>query len=320
MARRRLGVVLLAGGTVGAEADGLRRALGDPSLGRVPAHVTLVPPVNVADLDAALDVLRSAAAVTRPFRVRLGPPATFLPDNPVLFLAVSGDEVAPLRDRVFRAPLGRALTWPFVPHLTLLDGGPEDRLRAAEVALADYRAELLVDRVHLLEERRRDDGVRVWEPIADAPFAAPAVVGRGGLPLELSESEAMAPDVSAWFSGARAEYDAQTYPGAPGDRRFVLTARRDGAIVGVASGVVRGEEGHLERLITDPTVRGEGVGSHLLAAFASAAAERGATHLTLRVRAGAPAEAFYRARGFAALTELPAWRHGHDFVQLRRPL
>lgn len=313
--------MLLLGGAVGTEVDGLRRALGDPSLGRVPPHVTLVPPVNVADVDAAMAVLRSAGAATRPFPMGLGPPVTFLPDNPVLYLAVSGEEIGPLRDRVFLPPLARTLTWPFVPHTTLLDGGDEDRLRAAEAALADYRATVVCDRLHLLEERRRDDGVRVWEPIADVAFSAPAVVGRGGLPLAIETSASMAPDVAAWFEAAWRADDADAYPAAPADVPVVLTARRDAVgVVGVASGLVRGEEGHLERLVTDPAVRGEGVGSHLLAAFASAAADRGATFVTLRVRAGGPAEAFYRSRGFTTLAELPRWRHGHDFVQLRREL
>jgi hypothetical protein len=56
MGRRRLGVVLLVPDPVRREIDGLRRALGAGSLGRVPAHLTLVPPVNVRedDLEAGL--------------------------------------------------------------------------------------------------------------------------------------------------------------------------------------------------------------------------------------------------------------------------
>jgi ribosomal protein S18 acetylase RimI-like enzyme len=188
-------------------------------------------------------------------------------------------------------------------------------LEAACAALADYRATVVVDRVHLLEERRRpSDGVRVWEPVADAAFTAPAVVGRGGLELSVAVSESMAPDVAAWFGEAWAEHDSRE------DAPLVLVGRRDGAVVGVAKGFVRGPEGHLERLITAPDVRGEGVGSHLLAAFESAAVERGATFLSLRVRVGTPAEGLYRRRGFTTFTELPAWRWGDDFVQLRKPL
>lgn len=320
MPRRRFGVVLLLRGAVGAEVEGVRRALGDPALGRIPPHVTLVPPVNVREQDvgATMDVLRAAADATRPFQMTLGPPTTFLPDNPVLYLAVGGP-VAEVRERVFLPPLARPLTWPFVPHATLLDGGEEARLRAAVEALADYRATVVVDRIDLLEERRRDDGVRVWEPVADVAFGGRAVVARGGLELELTLSETMGPDVLAWFTGAWDDYDAETYAGPP-DRPIVLAARRAGEVVGVASGQVRGDEGQLDRLITGVDVRGEGVGSHLLAAFESVAIERGAATLTLRVRVGAPAEGLYRRRGFVTAVELPSWRLGHDFVQLRKRL
>ncbi|MDP1806482.1 MAG: 2'-5' RNA ligase family protein, partial [Acidimicrobiales bacterium] len=135
----RLGVALLLRPPFDAEVDGMRRALGDGTLGRMPAHLTLVPPVNVREdrLGEALAVLRRAAAATRRFTLRLGPPATFLPDNPTLFLAVAGD-VEALRNRVFVDPLARSLTWPFVPHVTLADEADPDRIAAALPALADY--------------------------------------------------------------------------------------------------------------------------------------------------------------------------------------
>ena len=44
MPRMRLGVALLVPAPQSDEIDGLRRALDDPVLGRVPAHLTLVPP------------------------------------------------------------------------------------------------------------------------------------------------------------------------------------------------------------------------------------------------------------------------------------
>jgi 2'-5' RNA ligase len=86
VARRRFGVVVLITGAAAAEIDGLRRAVGDPWLDRVPPHVTLVPPVNVreSELETALAVLRAAAAQARPFTLELGPTATFLPASPVL--------------------------------------------------------------------------------------------------------------------------------------------------------------------------------------------------------------------------------------------
>src|SRR5205807_9733700 len=114
----------------------------------------------------ALAVLRAAATTTRPFTVELGPPATFLPDSPTQYLGVSGPGVAAvggLRDRVFREPLERTLTWPFVPHVTLADEMAPERIDAALTAMAGYRVEATFERVHLLEEGPG----RVWTPIAD---------------------------------------------------------------------------------------------------------------------------------------------------------
>ena len=96
------------------EIDGMRRAMGDRARLRIAPHLTLVPPVNVRDdrMSEALNVLREAAAVTKPITVTLGPPTTFLPVTPVLYLQVGGepagvDAVHRLRNLVFREPLAR---------------------------------------------------------------------------------------------------------------------------------------------------------------------------------------------------------------------
>jgi 2'-5' RNA ligase len=217
--KMRLGVALLLPEPVRTEVEGLRRALGDPTLPRIPPHLTLVPPVNVRDdrLPDALAVLRAAAAATRPLRLVLGPPATFLPTNPTVYLDVGGDldALLVLRDRVFREPLERTLTWPFVPHVTIADELGPDRIPSALTALADYTAEVAVDRVHLLQEGPG----RTWEPIADVPFAPPAVIGRGGLPLELTTTEHLDPEAMALEP----------------DVRVAVIARRDGRVVGTAT-------------------------------------------------------------------------------------
>jgi 2'-5' RNA ligase len=172
MPRRRLGVVLLLPDPAATEVDGLRRALGDGSLGRIPAHLTLVPPVNVRedDVPAVLDVLRRAAAQTRPLDLRLGPATTFDPVTPVVYLDVHGDVVGlhALRGRVFRPPLERPLTHAFVPHVTLADELDPDRIPAAVAALADYVVDVRFGAVDLLEEGRG----RVWRPIAGAGLRA----------------------------------------------------------------------------------------------------------------------------------------------------
>lgn len=313
MPKARLGVALLIPEPATSELDGLRRALGDGTLGRIPPHLTLVPPVNVRDdrLPEALAVLREAAATTRPFRVVLGPPATFLPVNPTLYLAVGdgADDVHRLRDRVFRSPLERRLTWPFVPHVTVADGIDPARIEAALRALADYRTEVVFERVHLLQEGPG----RVWAPIADAPFEAAAVIGRGGLPLEVATSDRLDPEAAA--------FTAEQW-GDEGRTRAAFTARRDGRVVGTARGWVEppGGVAYLSDIVVDATARGEGIGSHLLAAFESWAAEHGAARLRLRTEAGGQAEEFYRGRGWREELRLPALRRGREFVQLVRQL
>ena len=304
MPRWRLGVALLVPPPIREEVDGLRRALGDPALPRIPAHLTLVPPVNVREdeVPRALAVLRDAAAATPPLRLVLGPPATFLPHNPVLYLSVGSGDVdglRGLRDRVFTPPLERTLTWPFVPHVTIADDSTPERIEAALAALADYSVEVVFESVALLREGER----RVWTPVADAVFQPRRVVGRGGLPLELSVSERLDPEAAEFSSQQWAEESSRV--------PLAVTARRNDAVVGTAEGRVAGTYAHLSALIVHPAERGTGVGSHLVAAFLTAVAERGAVQCTVRTQT----DGFYRRLGWEEEARL-----SDGFVQLRRHL
>jgi 2'-5' RNA ligase len=247
--RRRFGVALVLEGRGAVEVDALRRALGDPALSRIPPHLTLVPPVNVRSdrLGEALDVLRSAAgSVAGPVRLTLGRPSTFSPVNPVLYLAVGGDleALGRLRRAVFRAPLERPLTWPWVPHVTLADGVGEGRIAAGLEALAGYSALWDVERVVLLEEGRD----RVWSPLADAALGPAARVGTGGLPLELVRGTLVDPRLD----------------GPSGEAAVTLNAYRDGQPVGWGRALPEPAGFRLEWSVRDPW-RGEGVEEQLAA-------------------------------------------------------
>ena len=272
---------------VAAEVDGMRRAVGDGSLDRIPAHLTLVPPVNVAEgrLSEALAVLRRAAAGTPPLTLQLGPPRTFMPDSPVLYLAVDGDveQVHALRGRVLRDPLARTTSWAFVPHVTVADSASPDVIEAALVALARYRVEVRFDRVHLLRE---GDG-RVWEPVAEALLSPPAVIGRGGLPLEMTVTSRLDPEATEFA-------EREDCVG----RSFAFTARREEAVIGVATGSVRGEVAYLRRVLVAAAQRRQGIGSHLLAAVESLAAQEGCRSLVADAALDETAEAFLRGRGW----------------------
>jgi 2'-5' RNA ligase len=296
--RHRVGVALLVPPPVATEIDGLRRALGDGTRGRIPAHVTLVPPVNVtaSALDDALAVLRAAAASrVGPLRLRLGPATTFHPVTPVVYLAVDGDvdALVALREAVFRPPLARRLTHPFVPHATIADEMQPARIPAAVAALADYRAEVTIDRLTLLAESPG----RIWRPVADTPFGPPAVVARGGLPLELTVSHLVdpvaarllrhpptaapdpgpgrpAPEPAAGEGPDTARGDPASPGPDPGPGPWAVTARRDGRVVGVAHGVTIGDRLEVGALVVDPEHRGQGVGRHLRAAVVHLAGVR----------------------------------------------
>ncbi len=175
MARHRLAVVLLVEAPTSVEVDGLRRALGDATLGRVPAHVTLVPPVNVREdaLPDAFDVVHAAAAACPALPLVLGPVRTFAPVNPVAYLAVTGEptdlvRLDGLREALHTGPLDRPAEHAFVPHVTVAPELPEDRLAASEVVLAAYRVEVVFERIHVLAEQPG----RVWTPVGEARLGA----------------------------------------------------------------------------------------------------------------------------------------------------
>ena len=264
------------------EVDGLRRAVGDPGLGRVPAHLTLVPPVNVRldDLSRALAVLRAAAAAApEDLTLELGPPATFLPVNPVLYLPVGGavEALQRLRDAVFQAPLARTLTWPFVPHVTLADGGDPAVLAAAPAVLAGYRTAVEFDRVHLLQEVRGEAG-REWRPLADVCFGPAVVVARDGpLALTLTRSGLVDPEAQHLLAaeGVELELAGPSPEAQPPREMAVVTARREGAVVGVGAVWLTGDGHRRVALLVATEHRRQGIGGHLVRALEAEAQREG---------------------------------------------
>jgi 2'-5' RNA ligase/GNAT superfamily N-acetyltransferase len=236
----------------------------------VPAHLTLVSPVNLRDehLTAAFEVIRRAAAVSGPLTLELGPATTFLPVTPTVHLAVAGPGAERLR--ALRAaiagstPLDRTDPHEWVPHVTLAqEVAPAERVAPACDALSGWRAVTTFARVHVL----RQGGDRVWVPIADAVLGPPAVVGRGGFEVELSAS--VHPDAEA---AALLAVDA---PGRDGATPWALTARVGGAVVAAAWGWSRSDVAVLGELVVGVAHRRLGIGGRLLRAVEADAAAAG---------------------------------------------
>jgi len=288
----RFGVVLLLPHPVADEVDGLRRACGDPALDQIAPHITLAPPVNVGDSDIpqGLAVLRRAAAWGGPLDLRLGPVTTFPTEEHVAYLAVDGGGDDPegqcqtleeLRAAVFVPPFERDLDHDFVPHVTVSQGLDTERLVNVLAATAGYRDRpVRFDALYLLEQRHGPAGRR-WVAVADVALGAPVIVGRGGLPTELTSGELVDPEAAAWLadqrasgaadksdSGSEAEPDLDPV----GSRPLVTVARREGAVVGVGQGWTAGPAADLVELtVGDPN---DGTNDHLAAAWWSAAASR----------------------------------------------
>jgi GNAT superfamily N-acetyltransferase len=244
--RHRLGVALLLDPPASSEVDGLRRALGDTGLGAVPPHVTLVPPVNVRA------------------------------ESPVVYLAVGGpdlDRLARLRQAVVAGPMLRPDHWPWVPHVTLTDDAPAERIEAALAALFSYRSATVFDRVVLLEEREHR-----WQPLADACLGRAAVVARGGLELEMVEGRLLGPEVIAMAEGAEAAFVA-ALDSVPAASSIVLTGRRQGEVVGVATAWHDGEVGGTVEVyvLVEERSRRQGVGRALLQALHASVLRHGWT-------------------------------------------
>lgn len=324
MPRRRLGIVVLVPAPVAGEVEGIRRACGDANRLKIAPHATLIPPINVREDDLAdtFSVVRAAAAGCPPLRLVVGPAATFDPARTVLYLAVGGPDLDRLHDlqaRLVAGPLDRPVDRPFVPHVTVSIALPPERVEASITALADYEAEILVDRVHVLENTR-DEGLdrHVWRPIADSSLGGRSVVGRGGLELELTVSTSVDPDVAVWSTPAWERADIEDLGGVGAEDTIVITARRDGRAVGLLEGWTWADLAYVADLLVAEDARGEGIGRHLLARFEAEARARGCTSLALRAVAGSPAEAIYRHLGWEAESVQRRWAFGRDFIQFRR--
>ncbi len=86
---------------------------------------------------------------------------------------------------------------------------------------------------------------------------------------------------------------------AQGDARFYLVLKVDGKVAGYGGLMFAADEAHVTNIAIVPTLRRQGLGSHLLAELAREGVRRRCTAMTLEVRMGNhAAQDLYRKFGF----------------------
>ncbi|MCU1491439.1 MAG: hypothetical protein JWM85_2844 [Acidimicrobiaceae bacterium] len=286
-----------------------------------------MPPRNVAaaDLTTVLALVRDTAASTPPLRLALGPPDTFLPSAPVLYLrcAAAPGALAELAGRLAGGPLappsGRGER-DFVPHVTLTNRLDESMAPTLVEALSAFRAETLLESLTVFEQETVGSARR-WVPLADAWLGGRSVLGRGSLELELTLSDRLDPEAEAFFHDAwEAHQHASDGSDAVLERPFALAARHGGRPVAVATGEWAGATFVISRLIVAGDLRGLGIGGRILGHLERLARDAGAERLRLFTRAGGAGEGLYERHGFSRTAFLASYRAGKDFVVMERRL
>jgi 2'-5' RNA ligase len=163
---RTIGVAVGIPQPWGARLDTHRLASGDPQATLLPAHLTLLGPLELAesaDQGAIEGHLATVAASHRAFPVRLHGTGTFRPLTQVVFVAVAGgfEDCVRLAADVRSGPLAKELEYPYHPHVTVAHDVEPAALDAVFAELAGFEAQFPVDDFTLYEHGA--DGR--WRPL-----------------------------------------------------------------------------------------------------------------------------------------------------------
>jgi 2'-5' RNA ligase len=149
-----IGIVLAIPSPFQEQLDAAR-ARYEPEAGEMPAHVTILAPIDV-DADALPAVrthLTEVAARTAPFRLTLAGTGTFLPVSPVVFVNVDegAAQCSELESSVRSGDMAVETRYPYHPHVTLAHDVRDEVLVAAERELRDFTATIDVGSFGLYE-------------------------------------------------------------------------------------------------------------------------------------------------------------------------
>ena len=165
-----IGVALAIPEPWASELQDYRTSVGDTTATMIPTHITLIPPVDVADDDLPLveKHLTEVASSTAAFRVHLRGTGTFRPVSPVVFVTVVEGISAceQLAAALRRGPLTVDLQFPYHPHVTIAHHLPDEALDRAFGELADFESVFDAEEFHLYVH----DEEKGWQPSRDFPL------------------------------------------------------------------------------------------------------------------------------------------------------
>jgi GNAT superfamily N-acetyltransferase len=97
--------------------------------------------------------------------------------------------------------------------------------------------------------------------------------------------------------------------------RIMLVAREDDRVVGTGQLVLAQmpnarHRAEVQKLFVSRSLRGRGVGRHIMSALHDVARAHGRSLILLNTRAGSPAESFYRALEYTAIGVIPGYAMG----------
>jgi 2'-5' RNA ligase len=165
-----IGVALAIPEPWASQLQDYRTSVGDTTATMIPTHITLIPPIEVAedDLPVVEKHLTEVASSSAAFRIHLRGTGTFRPVSPVVFVTVVEGISAceQLAAALRRGPLSVDLQFPYHPHVTIAHHLPDEILDLAFGDLAGFESVFDAEQFHLYVH----DEVKGWQPSRDFPL------------------------------------------------------------------------------------------------------------------------------------------------------
>lgn len=157
----------------GSRLQDFRVTNGDAQGSSIPTHITLVPPLEVAEdrLDEVEHHLAEVARSSPSYPIHLRGSGTFRPVSPVVFVnLVEGiSQTEQLAHDCRRGPLALELEYPYHPHVTVAHLLDDTRLDRAFAELGGFDCAFTVSEFHLYVH----DADHGWKSTHDFALTGP---------------------------------------------------------------------------------------------------------------------------------------------------